>query len=330
MWHSTPVHWVVHVCLAWLVLLCTLATAEPVPVGLVSRSTGSNLGIGEGSSTLQKRDNGTFLLRIMPLGASITNGYGSTDHNGYRKALRQQLRYEGWQVNMIGSLRNGTMHDNHHDGHFGYRIDQLEAKAQETILQKPNLILINAGTNDAVQNHKISTAGLRMDTLLTNLYTSIPNTTIILSTLLPNKKHQDRVDKISSQYRDLVALRRQQNDRIVLAEMSSFITLSQLVDGTHPDDQGYQEMAAVWWAAVKVAEGEGLIQSAEDTGLDGRISATVEAKLDGGDSIADPGLPAYTAPAQPTDVSMGSVLGIEMSGLLGVSFVVAFGLSVLA
>lgn len=112
MWHSTPVHWVVHVCLAWLVLLCTLATAEPVPVGLVSRSTGSNLGIGEGSSALQKRDNGTFLLRIMPLGASITNGYGSTDHNGYRKALRQQLRYEGWQVNMIGSLRNGTMHDN--------------------------------------------------------------------------------------------------------------------------------------------------------------------------------------------------------------------------
>jgi hypothetical protein len=157
-----------------------------------------------------------------------------------------------------------------------------------------------------------------MNTLLTSLYTSIPNTTIILSTLIPNKKHQDRVDKISSQYRDLVALRRQMNDRIVLADMSSFITLSQLVDGTHPDDQGYQEMAAVWWAAVKVAEGEGLIEVAEDTGLDGKISATVEANLDGGDSIADPGLPAYTAPAQPSNVSMGSVVRIEMSGLVGV------------
>ncbi|KAJ5389420.1 Lipase GDSL, partial [Penicillium cataractarum] len=284
MWHSTPVHWVVHFCLAWLVLLCGLVVAEPVPVSVdvVSRSTGSVLGIEESSSSLQKRDNGTFLLRIMPLGASITLGYRSTDHNGYRKALRQQLRYEGWQVNMIGSLRNGTMHDNHHEGHYGYRIDQLESKIQQTILQKPNLILINAGTNDAVQNHQITTAGLRMNTLLTTLYTSIPNTTIILSTLLPNKKHQDRVDQISAQYRNLVALRREQNDRIVLADMSSFIKASQLVDGTHPDDQGYREMAAVWWAAVKVAETEGLMQFAEGTGEDGRISDAAEGKLDGG------------------------------------------------
>lgn len=114
MWHSTPVHWVVRFYLAWLLLLCGLAVAETVPVtvDLVSRSTGSISEIESSSSSLQKRDNGTFLLRIMPLGASITLGYGSTDHNGYRKALRQQLRYEGWQVNMIGSLRNGTMHDN--------------------------------------------------------------------------------------------------------------------------------------------------------------------------------------------------------------------------
>jgi hypothetical protein len=93
-------------------LLVTLATAERLPVDVISRSTSLIEGIEKSSSVLQKPDNGTFLLRIMPLGASITLGYGSTDHNGYRKPLRQQLRYAGWQVNMIGSLRNGTMHDN--------------------------------------------------------------------------------------------------------------------------------------------------------------------------------------------------------------------------
>ncbi|OKO99203.1 hypothetical protein PENSUB_8590 [Penicillium subrubescens] len=142
MWHSTPIPWVVHCCLTWLVLLVTLATAERLPGDVISRSRSLIEGIEKSSSVLQKRDNGTFLLRIMPLGASITLGYGSTDHNGYRKPLRQQLRYAGWQVNMIGSLRNGTMHDNEHDGHFGYRIDQLEDKTQKTILEKPNLILI--------------------------------------------------------------------------------------------------------------------------------------------------------------------------------------------
>lgn len=98
-------HWVVHFILVWLVCLCSLVIAAestwPNPISE----------IGE-SSPLQKRDNATFLLRIMPLGASITLGYRSTDHNGYRKALRQQLRYAGWQVDMIGSLRNGTMHNN--------------------------------------------------------------------------------------------------------------------------------------------------------------------------------------------------------------------------
>lgn len=114
MWPSTPMHWLVQFVLVWLVCLSTLAVAEPLFVDTVVKSIGSNAKIDlEGStSTLQKRDNGTFLLRVMPLGASITMGYQSTDHNGYRKALRQQLRHAGWQVDMIGSLRNGTMHNN--------------------------------------------------------------------------------------------------------------------------------------------------------------------------------------------------------------------------
>lgn len=68
-------------------------------------------------TTLRPRTNTSttsdhFLIRLMPLGASITNGYLSTDHNGYRDWIRQQLRYEGWEVEMVGSLRNGTMVDN--------------------------------------------------------------------------------------------------------------------------------------------------------------------------------------------------------------------------
>ena len=48
----------------------------------------------------------------MPLGASITQDQGSTDETGYRKFLRQQLRWKGWKVNMVGSKRNGAMADN--------------------------------------------------------------------------------------------------------------------------------------------------------------------------------------------------------------------------
>lgn len=59
----------------------------------------------------EKKRASNFYLRIMPLGASITQGAKSTDNNGYRKHIRDQLRYEGWLVNMVGSLQDGTMAD---------------------------------------------------------------------------------------------------------------------------------------------------------------------------------------------------------------------------
>ena len=52
-----------------------------------------------------------FYLRVMPLGASITQGQGSSDGNGYRKWLRSQLRWKGWRVNMVGSKTDGSMAD---------------------------------------------------------------------------------------------------------------------------------------------------------------------------------------------------------------------------
>lgn len=52
------------------------------------------------------------LVRAMPLGASITYGYKSTDGNGYRKDLRDKLRKAGYPVNMVGSRKSGTMKDN--------------------------------------------------------------------------------------------------------------------------------------------------------------------------------------------------------------------------
>lgn len=66
---------------------------------------------GNSTETIQIRAAQDFYLRIMPLGASITQGVGSSDGNGYRKLLRQQLRWKGWKVNMVGSKQDGNMAD---------------------------------------------------------------------------------------------------------------------------------------------------------------------------------------------------------------------------
>ena len=48
-------------------------------------------------------------LRIFPLGDSITNGFQSSDNNGYRGPLQQDLA--GSKVLFVGSKQGGTMDD---------------------------------------------------------------------------------------------------------------------------------------------------------------------------------------------------------------------------
>ncbi|KAL3457120.1 SGNH hydrolase-type esterase domain-containing protein [Aspergillus heterothallicus] len=289
-----------------------------------------NQDVGQTSTSLAARDTKPFLLRVMPLGASITVGYRSTDGNGYRKALREQLRYAGWEVDMVGSLTNGTMKDNQNEGHFGDTIDQIRAAASRSLDMQPNLILINAGTNDAIQNRAIRDADERMDTLLTDLFNSIPNTTIVLSTLIANTHAQRVVQRINSEYRNLAARRRAAGDRVVLAEMAYFVGSEYLVDGTHPDDEGYRAMAAVWWAAVQEAEREGFLVepnvvkgSESEVAHESNVSVLVATERNGteGDglddgAVEDPGLPSYIAPAQPGEDGdgAGARLGIERWG----------------
>jgi hypothetical protein len=61
----------------------------------------------EAVSALETREAKDFYLRIMPLGASIVQGVRSSDDTGFRKLLRQQLRWKGWKVNMVGTKNEG-------------------------------------------------------------------------------------------------------------------------------------------------------------------------------------------------------------------------------
>lgn len=97
-----------------LSLLSSTATGAAVPV---TRSTVNSSNIdfdaAEWHPSIAKRDDAQKVpLRILPLGASITWGYLSSTGNGYRKPLRDKLRFEGWDVDMVGSKSNGDMIDN--------------------------------------------------------------------------------------------------------------------------------------------------------------------------------------------------------------------------
>ncbi|KAF5578906.1 acetylxylan esterase [Fusarium subglutinans] len=201
-------------------------------------------------------------LRLMPLGGSVTYGVGSSDGNGYRKVLRDLLLANGYQVCMVGSRRAGSMHNNEHEGWRGYRLDQIESRARRSLATvNPNLFTINAGSNDCIQSHELGAFRERMDNLLEYLWKASPLSTVILSTLLLNADEQvnSRVLNINNHLRDLVMLKEAERKRIVLADMYSNKgpKLDDLMDGTHPNDDGYSKMAYVWFDAIQKTRASG-------------------------------------------------------------------------
>ncbi|PBP15648.1 hypothetical protein BUE80_DR013629 [Diplocarpon rosae] len=204
---------------------------------------------------------GSMQLRILPLGASIVYGMTSPDGNGFRAALRNQLVADGNLVDMIGSVRSGTMLDNDVEGWPGYTIDQVATKASLSIPLQPNLVLLNAGTNDCIQNLDITNAANRLGTLINTLFSSIPGVTVIASTLLPSVNYDTRVQSVNSMIPAVVAALQAQGKKVLYVDFHSmsFSTDDIGPDGTHPTEAGYQKMAAVWYRGIQNASAAGWI-----------------------------------------------------------------------
>ncbi|KAH8911596.1 SGNH hydrolase [Coniochaeta sp. PMI_546] len=211
--------------------------------------------------------NGTA-LRIMPLGASITWGQASSDGNGYRGVLRTILTSGGNIVNMVGSQHHGSMADNDNEGWPGYVIDQVYAKANASVpAWKPNVILVNAGTNDCSQNKSIDHAGDRMLAMLEHLFVMSPRATILLSSLIINKNStvEGRVVRANDEYRAVATTLKAKGRRLVFVDMHGpdGPQPADMSDNTHPNDNGYKKMATLWYNGLVDASKAGFLEAPE-------------------------------------------------------------------
>lgn len=205
-------------------------------------------------------------MRLMPLGGSITLGVGSSDGNGYRKALYDALQSSGCDVHMVGSRKMGSMEANSHEGWRGFRIDEIERKAKMSISKcNPNLLTVNAGSNDCLQDMDIEEFGKRISNLLDFICFAAPDSTVILSTLVVNMDSNvnSRVLRANDQIRTLADRDSVGHQRIVLADMctNEGPSIEDIgSDGTHPNDVGYQKMARIWFQSIQEAAVKGYIR----------------------------------------------------------------------
>jgi lysophospholipase L1-like esterase len=196
--------------------------------------------------------------RVMPLGDSITDGVGVSGGGGYRVGLWQRLAQNGYTTDFVGSGYNGpaSLGDHDHEGHSGWRIDQLDANVVGWLrTYTPRTVLLHIGTNDITQNRDLANAPARLASVVDKITSTSPQTDVFVSTLIPVSYADAKVRAYNAAIPGIVSSRAANGKRVHLVDMYSAVSTADLTDGVHPNATGYDKMAAAWFAALRAVPG---------------------------------------------------------------------------
>lgn len=188
----------------------------------------------------------------MPLGDSITSGHGY--EGGYRIELFRRAVAAGKWMTFQGSQSNGptivggTTFPQAHEGHPGFRIDQLLPLVPE--IDVPHIVLLMAGANDLGQQHDLARAPERLGFLLDRLTEVAPDALIVVAEITPFKTLRREVAAYNAALPELIDARVQAGKHVQLVDMFSDFPESELGDDVHPSAAGYERMAAIWFDAI--------------------------------------------------------------------------------
>ncbi|KAK8059420.1 carbohydrate esterase family 3 protein [Apiospora saccharicola] len=260
-------------------------------------------------------------LRIMPVGASVTFGVGSTTGDSYRKDLQDLLKAQGMTAEYVGSKKNGKDFTNNKvEATSGFVIAQI-AKSVKTAAPKfkPNLVLLDAGTNNCNKGGEVPDAGKSVAAMVDGIYTDSPGATVVLATVLANKDAaQDKCRVgINAQYQTLATDMAAKKAKFVLVDMRSpeGPTVNDLNDSRHPNDAGYAKMAAVWLKGIQEAQTKGFLtapaavaETAGGSGSTGKSDKHNKGSKHGGGAAKNSTMPATG------DKPKGGKKGAHMGG----------------
>jgi lysophospholipase L1-like esterase len=209
---------------------------------------------------------------IMPLGDSITEGFGATGNvGGYRIELFSQAVAAGKNITFVGSLTNGpttvanTTFPRKHEGHGGWTIAQISGIVAPTggtasvlTTNKPNIVLLMIGTNDINGNMDLPNAPSRLDTLIGQITSAVPSALVVVASIIPsqndgtNRNFQTYntaipgvVSKAAAAGKHVVFL-----DNWAAFSADSSYKTKLMKDNLHPNDAGYVVLGQSWYKAL--------------------------------------------------------------------------------
>lgn len=239
-------------------------------------------------------------IKIMCIGDSITDGYTYDYVGSYRKFIYHNLTEKGYNIDMVGSKDGGWTptytdesgetweFDNENTGYSGYAIKEYSGRSgiYETLIStdclaqtQPDIVTLQIGTNDIIDNHDINGAWERLEVLVDYILDNIPQDATLFISPVPlldpnrsdvydwfgNYRHssdwseqydddtaREKVSEAWAEYNTqviMIATKKQQEGKnVVLSKAAWEITdvAEQLFDGVHPNNVGYKAMGDYW------------------------------------------------------------------------------------
>lgn len=227
-------------------------------------------------------------LTIMPLGDSITFGYGAEATNaGYRGPLYELLNPVLPDFLFVGSSTENSSVTTlpkeqwHNEGHGSYAIYDIDVNLDgfdDTLYQKwgeenrnpngghwldgiesgddarpalfPDVILMLVGAND---RDNLDGAEERLDGLVEKIVTMRPDAKLVMARVSPITDSETHIEFVDSfnQMVDAVFEKYAADNNVYLADMFTDFPSDGLgADGLHPNDTGYTWIAERWYEAI--------------------------------------------------------------------------------
>lgn len=212
--------------------------------------------------------------RLLPIGDSIT--HGGQGHASYRYPLWQRLRASGRDVDFVGLQSEvfggdppnlawypeyATWFDRDHEGHWGWRTDQVLAILPGVLAAVvPDVVTVHLGTNDVGQSGAagVASAQANLRALVGAVRAARPGIPILLAQVVPigpGTTYFDnaaQVPALNAAIAAIVADSNRVDAPLVLVDQYAGFDPATMMqpDGLHPDTTGEVRMADVWHAAL--------------------------------------------------------------------------------